>query len=203
MTITAIKRKKGDLYTVETDEGSADVDIRTLEQAADVAQGFSVTPERLAELAYQSECRRARSKSLKLVAVREMCCAGLRRKLGDAGFSREACEYVIAEMETLGFVSDSRYAEMYAEELYRVKKYAPRRVSHELINKGISRELAEETAHRLAPDTAETLSLLLEGRLGDELDTDSGRRRCAMTLNRYGYDPADIHAAIRRREGQE
>ncbi len=198
MTIIAIRRQKGSLYSVLTDEGfEIVIDSATLEAAEDVALGEEIDEERMEELQAQSDCNRARLRSLELVARKEYCRAELLRKLNT--FPSEAAQAAADEMEKLGFVDDERYAEMYAQDAYNLKKHGKRRVSYDLTQRGIDRDIAERVAQELAPDPAEALDSLLLGRLGSDLETEAGCRRCIATLSRYGYDNQDIAAAMRRR----
>jgi len=199
MIVTAIRRHKGSLYLVMTDEGvEIIIDAPTLEAAEDIAVGFETDEERLEELQAQSDYNRARIRSLELVAKKEYCRAELVHKLSSA-YPREAAERAADEMERIGFLDDERYAEMYADSAYRLKHHARRRVSYDLSQKGIDRELARRVAGELAPDPAQALDELLAGRLGNDLETEAGCRRCIATLTRYGYENADIAAAMRRR----
>lgn len=203
MTITSIVRQHGGLYAVMADgEQAALLDSHILEQADDLAVGAEMSEERIGELQLLSDCRCARSKALKLAAGRELCRAGLVRKLSDAGFCAEACGYAADSLEQLDLINDGRYAEMLAEELFRVKRFAERRVAAELMQRGIERGLAAGTAARLAPDAGDMLDDLLEGRLSRQLDTEAGQRRCANTLLRYGYSSGDVRAAMRRHCGE-
>ena len=199
MTVIAIRRQKAGLYAVITD-GDVEViiDAATLEAAEDIAVGCETDEERLEELQAQSDYNRARIRSLELVAKKEYCRAELIRKL-TAVYPRTAAELAADEMERLGFLDDERYAEMYADAAYRLKKHGRRRVSYDLAQKGIDRDLAGRIANELAPDPAEALDELLAGRIGNDLETEAGCRRCIATLTRYGYEGADIAAAMRRK----
>ncbi len=198
MTVVAIRRVKGGLFTVITDgDIEITVDSTTLEAAEDIFVGCETDVERLEELQLQSDYNRARIRSLELVAKKEYCRAELMRKLR-AGFPEQACELAADEMERLGFVDDERYAQMYADAAYRLRKHGRRRVSYDLAQKGIDRHLASRVADELAPDPAEVLDELLAGRIGNDLETEAGCRRCIATLTRYGYEGADIAAAMRR-----
>jgi len=199
MEIISIRRHKGNLFAVVADDGTEIlIDSATLEKADDIAVGFETDEERMAELQLQSDYNRARIRSLELVARKEYCRAELMHKL-TAHFSEEASELAVDEMERLGFVDDERYAEMYADSAYRLKKHGYRRVSHDLIQKGIDRDTARRVARELAPEPAEALDELLAGRIGNDLESEAGCRRCIATLTRYGYEGADIAAAMRRK----
>ena len=198
MRVISIHRQKGNIYSVLTDDGcEAMLDSSTLEGAEDIAVGYETTAERLEELQIQSDYNRARIRSLELVAKKEYCRAELLRKL--EGFPEAAAEAAADEMERLGFVDDERYAQMYAEAAFRLKKHGWRRVSYDLSQKGIDRNVAEKVAKELAPEPAAVLDEILAGRVGADLETEAGCRRCIATLSRYGYDNADIAAAMRRR----
>lgn len=198
MTVIAIRRQKGSLYSVLTDEGyEIIIDSATLEAAEDVAVGEDIDEERLEELQAQSDYNRARIRSLELVARKEYCRAELLRKLGD--YPEQAASAAADEMERLGLVDDERYARMYAEAAYSLKKHGWRRVSYDLSQKGVDRDTAASVARELAPEPSEVLDELLAGRLGSDLETEAGCRRCIATLTRYGYESRDIAAAMRRR----
>lgn len=197
MTVIAIRRQKGSMYSVLTDSGyEIIIDTATLEQAEDIAVGMETDAERMDELQAQSDYNRARLRSLELVARKEYCRAELLRKLNT--FPEEAASAAADEMERLGFVDDRRFAEMYADEAYRVKLHGRRRVAYDLCQRGVDRHVAEEAARELAPDPAEALDQLLEGRMGARLQSEADFRRCIATLTRYGYDMGDISAALRR-----
>lgn len=199
MTVIAIRRQKGDLFTVITDEDTEIViNSATLEAAQDIAVGCETDEERLQELQLQSDYDRARVRSLELVARKEYCRAELVRRLS-ATYPSEATELAADEMERLGFLDDERYAQMYADAAYRLKKHGRRRVSYDLAQKGIERGLAEQIARELAPEPAQALDELLAGRIGADLESEAGCRRCIATLTRYGYEMGDIAAAMRRK----
>lgn len=203
MIITAIRRQRAGLYLILTDEGlEITLDTPTLEAADDLAVGLDLEEERLLELQAQSDYNRARVRSLELVAKKEYCRAELIAKLSQQ-YSEEAAELAADEMERLGFVDDERYAEMYADAAFRLKKHGRRRVAADLAQKGIDRALADSTARALAPDPGEALDELLCGRLGRDLETEAGCRRVINTLVRYGYEMGDILAALRRKVDEE
>jgi len=205
MTVIAIRRQKGSLYSVLTDSGhEIIIDTSTLEQADDIAVGLETDEERMDELQALSDYNQARLRALELVARKEYCRTELLRKLNT--YPDEAAAAAADEMERLGFVDDRRFAEMYADEAYRVKSHGQRRVAYDLCRRGVDRSIAEEAARELAPDPAEALDRLLEGRLGARLNTEADFRRCIATLTRYGYETGDITAALRRyvdSEGEE
>ncbi|MBQ9993905.1 MAG: regulatory protein RecX [Clostridia bacterium] len=202
MLITAIRRQRGGLFAVMCGEETVALVDQTALEETELAVGEDIDIARVDEIARLADYRRARAKALAVISRREICRAELTAKLS-ADFSEDICDGVADEMEQLGLVDDTRYAEMYADQLYRLKHYGYRRVAHELAQKGIDRSLAEQVASELAPDAREEIASLLEGRLARDLDTEAGVRRCINTLCRYGYEMSDIYAALRRLADEE
>lgn len=203
LTITSITREKRKYIIDCGGELTVTLDADTFDLTG-LEPGDEVDENLLTELAARSAYKAAREKALYAIGRRELCRGGLIQLLVRGGFSRETASQVANEMEQLGFINDTRYAGMLAEYLYRDKHFGHRRVVMELINKGVDRDLAETTAEQYRPDSAEALDLLLEGRLGRELNSPAGMRRAMNNLLRYGYYPGEIRAAIERRsDGEE
>ena len=205
MLITAIRRKRGDLYAVYCSaEEIALIDSETLAECERLAVGEDLTEEEIDEIQAQSYRRQARTKALGIVARKEISRKAIIKKLGEAGFSEDAAGYAADEMERLGFVNDRRCAEMMAEDIYHLRSFGRRRCAYELQNKGIEKELAEEVAAELAPEPQEAIYGLLTGKLARDMDSEAGIKRCMNTLMRYGYEPSDIRAVFARlRDEQE
>lgn len=204
MLITAIRRKRGDLYAVYSGgEEVALIDSETLAECERLAVGNELTEEELDDIQAQSNRRQARSKALGIVARKEISRRAIIKKLGESGFSEDACEYAADEMERLGFVNDRRCAEMLAEDIYHLRHFGRRRCAYELQGKGIDKELADEVAAELAPEPQEAIYGLLKGKLARDMDSEAGIKRCMNTLMRYGYEPSDIREAFARLRDEE
>ena len=163
--------------------------------------GDEAEEEQLTALAEESAYKWARDKAFYAVGRRELCRGGLIQQLMRSEFSREIACRVADEMEQLGFINDTRYANMLAEYLYREKRYGMRRVVMELVSKGVDRDTAAIAAEENRTDPDEALDQLLSGRFGRELHTRTGVRRAMNNLLRYGYSPGEIRAAIERAAG--
>lgn len=200
MIITDIQRRRGGIFDLISGRTVvASLITQVYDEAEDVALGADLSQERLEELQYISDYKQAKNKALDMIARREVCRRQVERKLTDSGFESELSEEVAQELEQCGLINDRRFAEMYAEDMFKARHLGMRRVIYELTQKGVDRDVAEDAACELAPDPADELDALLDGRLGREaLSGDAGYRRTANTLARYGYDGADIRAAMRR-----
>ena len=139
--------------------------------------------------------RRALDKGLRLVARREVCRRQVIERLREE-FGEDTAEAVADELARQRLVDDSRFARLYAAQLYE-KGFYIRRVVYELKSKGVDGGLAEETAYDLAPDQEESILRLLGGKLGSELADAASLRRAMNTFERYGYDGDTVLRVIR------
>lgn len=199
MTVTAIKRTRDGSLCIYCDGEPFCSLCEEIFASSELELGGETDEQRLRELERESDHIKVKNRALGYVARRELCRWQLMRKLRDSGFDDELCSYAADEMEELGFVDDARFAQMSAEELFRDKKFGLRRVVYELTQKGVARDIAQAAAQELCPDAASVLNELLSGRLGADIDSERGLRRCRNTLERYGYESSQISAALRRK----
>lgn len=199
MTVTAIKKTRDGSLCIYCDGEPFCTLCEAVFLESEIELGCEIGEERLCELMRDSDYKKARNRALGYVAKRELCRRQLIRKLKESGFDEELALLAADELEELGFIDDSRFAAMSAEDMFRYKKYGLRRVVYELTQKGVERDIAQQAAEECCPDADEALDELLSGRLGSDLETEGGLRRCRNTLERYGYESSQISAAIRRR----
>ena len=93
--------------------------------------------------------RRAFNKAANLLSYRDHSEREIRTKLRTAGFDDEAISAAVRRLFELRMLSDERFAEMYANELQRRKKFSTRRILQELSLKGIDRETAQNAVEAL------------------------------------------------------
>lgn len=198
LLITEIRRQGRKYAVVCGEDMTVLLDNDTLESSG-LEPGDEVDEQKLTELAEKSAYKWARERALYAVGRRELCREGLIRSLTQNGFERTVAARAADEMVELGFVNDTRYANMLAEYLYREKRYGIRRVIMELTAKGVERDMAAIAAEENQTDPEAALDELLEGSFGRELNTQAGVRRAMNNLLRYGYSPGEIRAAIERR----
>ena len=196
MIVTDIIRQKRGLYDIECDgEIIGQLDRATINRLG-IAPGREVDAGELLEAAEALARKNALDRALGMVARREVC-----RKMVTAKLAPEYGEQIASDtadrLEQLGLLSDRRYAEMLAENLYFVRRFYYRRVCFELRAKGIDPELAEQVAAELAPDEHEALRELLEHSRSFDLSDEKSRRRAFAALTRYGYSSSAISRALR------
>ena len=87
------------------------------------------------------ELKKARGYALRLFKLRPRSVGELQEKLRSKGYEGEIIEKVISESRISGFLDDNAFAKAWLQS--RLKKYGFRRVSRELFEKDIPRELID------------------------------------------------------------
>lgn len=93
-------------------------------------------------------------KALQILARRDHSCAELVRKLRSRGFGTPEIDHVIRECRRLGYLSDSRFAEVYVRQLQR-KGYGINTVKHKLFAKGIAKAVIQDKLTPYGSDDAQ------------------------------------------------
>ena len=166
-----------------------------------VKDGAELPAAEAAQFLREANERRAFNKGASLLSYQDRTRRQLVERLRE-DYGEEAAEAAADRLEELRLLDDTRYAENYAAELLRRKKCAPRRILQELLQKGIDRDLAQQTVQGLdfAPDVCiiELLQTKFAGKFSDE----KGLRRTIAALQRLGYSYGDIRSALRQIEDE-
>ena len=126
--------------------------------------------------------------------MRDHSAKELLTKLRQKGFS-EGAEQAVEKLKEYGYVDDRRFAQSYANELQRVKKYGKRRIESELFKKGIDRETIFEVTEELEFDNSELVSII-ERKYLRYLDSEKGVQKTVNALLRLGYSFGEIKEAL-------
>lgn len=195
MQITAIEEKKKGLSAVYIDgEFAMKLDTFALAKAG-IKVGAEIDDDELHELVTESNLSRAKEKALYLLEYRSRSRSELIEKIKPL-YGEDAAEFAADKMVELGLVDDEKFARDFAEELFRRKKYAPKRVSYELVRKGIDRDIIDEVLEELTPDPEEQIRSLLETKFRNKLGDVNSRRRTANALAALGYSYYDINSVL-------
>lgn len=154
-----------------------------------------IDDEELTELESAVSSRRAFLSAMNLLSRRAHSKRELIVKLS-AKFDRHAAESAVRKLEELMLIDDGKFAENYAEELYRRKHFAPRRIEAELKSKGIDPETAREAVKKLDNDDFNRIILLLNSKFKSKLSTEKGIKQAVSSLMRMGYGYGDIKKAL-------
>lgn len=153
-----------------------------------------ITEEQFEALKASVGFRRAYNKACELLSMRDHSRKELITKLRQKGHA-EYAEQAAQRLCEYGYIDDERFAEAYAEELRRVKRFGKCRIMQELFRKGIDGETAENAVGGLEFDEDSLLSLL-ERKYGRCLDTEKGVKRAVNGLLRMGYAYGEIKDAL-------
>lgn len=94
--------------------------------------------------------KKAKGYALRLFKLRPRSEGELKAKLADKGYLPDIAGQVINEFKTYGYIDDAAFTRLWMQS--RLKKYGFRRVSLELIQKGIAKEMITELWHELRID---------------------------------------------------
>jgi regulatory protein len=135
--------------------------------------------------------------AVKLLAWRDRSIAELELKLLDKGFSADVSADVIARLKKSGYLDDRRFAERWAESaVTNGRGYGPR-ICHELLRRGVPREIVVEVIAGIADsyDEQETLSALVARKFAGfdpKSASDREKKRVVNYLQRRGFSTAAI-----------
>jgi len=167
--------------------------------------GHVLSVEDQSRLIDEDEPFRARSRSLKLLAVRDRSREEVRSRLRDAGFRPEVVVETIQWLAGLGYLEDRRFATRLATERLR-GGWSERRVRMELQRKGIDREIGDEVLAEVvehgeaARQGSEAVYITVVRRFGGGFSSDprGTERRVAAFLARRGFDWEAIDTMVHR-----
>ena len=158
--------------------------------------GAEISEEELEPFLFGINVRRAFNKAANLLSYRDHSEKEILMKLRTAGFDDEASQRAIERLRELRMLDDGRFAEIYANELYRRKKFSRRRILQELSLKGIDRETAENAVDSLDIEANQCIIELLQTKFRGKFSDDKGKQRTVAALSRMGYSYSDIRSAM-------
>lgn len=137
---------------------------------------------------------------LRFLSYRDHSAKELINKLVQKGHKREYSENAVKKLEEYGYVNDERYAKFLAESLVERKGMNLRAVRTELLQKGISREIADNITESLDFDPILRIIDLLRTKYSRKISDEKGVKRTVASLQRLGYRWSDINSAFRKLE---
>lgn len=175
--------------------------VQTLDGAFWYSQGLydgdALDEEKLRALLLDASCRRALHAAMGMLSHRAHSRAELYNKLIQKGYPEEACAYALERAAELSLQDDADYAAQLASSLYERKGYSPERIRVELLQKGVDREIIENTLEGLDSDPAARIIELLDTKYSSYPRDEKGKRRIFSALLRLGYNINDIRKALR------
>ena len=150
----------------------------------------------------EKELTKARNTAYRLLTYRARSRKELEEKLKDREFSDAVIEAVVADLVRLGYVNDREFARQWTAGRIRLRCFGRRRIEQELRNKGISRDVIQETLSEVFEDVPEVDIAQQEAekklRSLARFAPEVRRRRLAGHLERRGFPSETIYDVLRR-----
>jgi regulatory protein len=168
----------------------------TLDEAARLHQGQTLTADEIAALQQQDQVQRAVDAALRFLAPRPRSIHEMQRKLVEKGFDPQAIAGALDHLTRLGYLDDAAFANFWVRERQISSPLSPRALRYELRRKGVSGEvieaaLAELDAAGAALQAAEAHARRLRGLTRREFHD-----RLAAHLQRRGFSYSQARQAI-------
>lgn len=157
--------------------------------------GAEITEEELASLKEEAGFRLAYEKGLSYLTRRAYAQKELFLKL-KLKYGEAPSERAVERLLYFGYLNDEEYAKMYANHLYKTKKYDIKRIVTELKIKGIDREIAENVVKTLDNEPIQRIIEMLSTKYSNGFKDEKTKKRFIAKLQRMGYSYHDIKAAF-------
>ena len=137
---------------------------------------------------------------LRILSYRDHSAKETVTKLVQKGHKRGYAESAVEKLKEYGYINDERYAKYLAESLLERKGMNVRAIKMELLQKGISKETADNVTESLDFDPILRIIDLLNTKYSRKISDEKGVKRTVASLQRLGYKWSDINSAFRRLE---
>ena len=141
-------------------------------------------------------------RALNMLAFRARSASELARVLVRKGADRVHVEQAIARLVEQGFIDDAAFARAFSRAKVVGASHSRRRVQHDLLRKGVSRDVAARAIDATFEEEGVDKNALVLSAAQKKLRTLAGldvevrRRRLYAFLARRGFDAEDIRAAM-------
>lgn len=195
MIITTQHDKKDKIHIYADDEYRLTVD-ETYWLSLGIKEKSEIDGEEFIELEAGILKRRAFNKGLDLLATREHSRREIIDKLTQRGYDRELAAETADRLSEYGYLSDERFASLFARELKERKKLGKVRIRQELLRKGIDRDIIENVLSETEENPVKEICEILERKYPHFSEDEKNRNRAINALLRYGYRIHDIKNAM-------
>ena len=163
--------------------------------------GLEIEAEVLQKLIEADEGMRAKSYALELLSDRNYSKSQMIDKLGQKGFSPQAIDITLEDLEYLGHIKDEKYAQKWVERRQRSKPKGKKVLQHELTNQNIDKATVDRVIAEIDSTEETDIALQLaqkQAKRYQSLPPEVAKRRLHGFLLRRGFDYETIQSAIGR-----
>ena len=136
-------------------------------------------------------------KAIYLLSRREYSRTELFQRLEKYAVSLEILNLVLDSLVLNGYQSDKRFTDSFVRQ--RVQRYwGPKRIEYELVQKGISKSLIDETFAQMSPDWIEIARALARKRFSNSHASSSAKEYAKQTryMLNHGFNYDQIKTAL-------
>lgn len=163
----------------------------------DLSVGDPFGEEEIEALTLAAELIPAKEKAYQYLGYGDLSRKRLYEKLTRFGIRPAVAELACDRMEEQGFIDDERLAHRLAARFADGKRWGPRRILPEIIQRGIPAELAGDAVDALDTDFSDSVRYHLETKYRrSDLSDRKERQRVTQGLLRLGFDFDDIKQGI-------
>jgi len=155
-----------------------------------LGRGSVLDPATLKDVFRRDEVGKAVEACVRLLGFRPRTEVELLRRLAQKGFEPEIGHEAMDRLRNLGYVDDADFARFWVSNRERFKPMGARRIRYELLQKGVSRETADEVMEEQLPDDEyETALRAARSKMRTYAGTDYAtfHRRMGGYLARQGF----------------
>ena len=158
-----------------------------------------IDEQRLSEIKNTILFEDAKNYAARLISARSYTERGIRQKLLDRTGSNAVTDKTILFLQEYKLIDDFDYARRYAADCLNIKKYGRAKIKLKLIEKGISREIAEQVIEGLdcGEQESEALEKLMQKKLGGNFEFKNVMKAKRYFISR-GYSFDDIDSTLKK-----
>jgi regulatory protein len=169
--------------------------------------GMTISHEQIQRIESEQARQSCMNRALRILSRRMQSRDELKQKLQRGAFSPALIEGVLNDLAQQGYIDDIRFAQAKVRAAMQNKHHGPRRAMAELLNAGVTREVAEAAISKVQEDIdpaviARQLALKHAPRL-KKLEPHVARRRLIGLLQRRGFDYQSITVLVNEVLGSE
>lgn len=154
-----------------------------------LAPGDDLDAEMITRLLREDEVKKAITSALNLIAYRPRAAGELRTKLRERSFAPTVIDAAVGRIQELGYLDDRDFADRWVESRQQHRPRSARMLSRELAQKGVDRDIIEQTIDEAGIDEFSDAVALAQRKWPSwrNLDQPTRERRLSGFLARRGY----------------
>ncbi|GAE88102.1 regulatory protein RecX [Acetivibrio straminisolvens] len=140
----------------------------------------------------------AKYKAIKYLSYKYVTEAVLSEKLRKDGYDEDVIFSVVTELKSMGYINDMIYAQKYVYDRMKLKPKSKKMLRMELIQKGVSGEIANQVLEELDFDEDVVIERLIRKKFGKyDMKEPKIERKIYSFLQHKGFSFEDIRRVLR------